>query len=300
MVISSMLRHLLNDEESLASYCSGRICNIDDIKRRMLLRERSFNRNLPDHYYRLQQIQTFDELSSLTDYMRTGLYQIANDYLELHGNRIHVKLNKFGEWHHLITLIPPLLLQSVFLHFEKPITNRNNDEFAAYKEVILLPNFRYTALPYPRIAQMESYRSREGGFHDLHMHLNGATETDIAWQDHLSMPRLIYHEMSEGFNNQKVKEHFEQESQLLDPIKYYKLLLTARKIRALIFDIIILNKNHEYHSIEDVFFKLNSDYDSIEATYEHPFSMLIQDPVRNGNPLAVESFMYISVFNYLA
>lgn len=302
MVEGSMLRFLLKDDESLLWYAAGKINSTEEIIRRLFLCERQSNRNIPDHYYRLQQENDFSGLSTLPDLLRKGLYRLSNEHLELHGNRIHVKGNRLNDWQQLITYIPPLVLQCAYLHLKNPLTDKSSTGRAKYKTEVLIPNFKYTALPFPRIPQMEHYLATSNGFHDLHMHLNGATETDVTWQDHLRMPKKIYSEMAEGFKNGKVKEQFEQESHLLEPKKYYNLLLIARQIRAILFNMIVLQKKRSDHSIKRLFFKLVNDLEteSTVPTYQNPFSELVGENQNSDKPMLAEAMFYITVFDYLS
>jgi hypothetical protein len=302
MVKPSMLRHLLSDEESLSWYGLGKPSRANEVIRRLLLCERLGNRKMPDHYYRLQQENDFDGLKTLPDLLRKGLFRLGDQHLEMRNNRIHVQPNRLNEWQQLITFIPPLVLQCAFLHIKRPLTDLSASGLLAYKNDVLSPNFKYTALPYPRVPQIENYLASNAGFHDLHIHLNGATETDMTWQDHLLVPKKIYEEMTQGFRNAKVKEQFEQESRLLEPRKYFKHILIARKIKAILYDIIILGRNRSGSSADALFLALVNDLenDTTVATYENPFSGLIREDPTSGKPMLAEALFYIRMFNYMA
>ena len=119
METSSILEHLLCDDDSLSSYFEGKLVSIEDVERRMLLLERTGNRFIPDHYYRLSQKMSFDGIDFLSGVLIKGLLHISEEHLELRKNRIHVKPEKQNDWQELITRIPPLVLQAVFLQKHK-------------------------------------------------------------------------------------------------------------------------------------------------------------------------------------
>lgn len=302
MVKASMLRFLLSDNESLQWYVNGRKSEADDVIRRLFLCERLGRRSMPDHYYRLQQDNDFQGLTTIADLLRKGLFRLGDDYLELHNQRIHVKASRLNEWQQLITFIPPLVLQCAFLHLKRPQTDITPGGLSSYTKDILLPNFKYTALPFPRVPQIEHYLATSHGFHDLHMHLNGATETDVTWQDHLLVPKKIYTEMAQGFKNSKVKEQFEQESNLLEPNTYYNLLLIARKIRTILYDIVVLKKKHSEKSTDQLLSSIVNDLEKeqIIPNYKNPFLALVNENLTSERPMLAEALFYIRVFSYLA
>lgn len=306
MVTTSIIKHLLCDDDSLSSYFGGQLVSFEAIKRRMLLLERVGNRFIPDHYYRLSQEKSFKEIDTIADVLFIGLFRIAEDHLEFRGNRIHVKQDKQNDWQELITRIPPLVLQAVFLHKHKPLTDKTTSAVQDYFKDVILPNARYTALPYPYIPQLENYIEEKNGLHDLHMHLNGSTETDIAWQDFLKEPNVIYKELVTGFGNQLVKEQFEQESHLTAPLKFRDILLIARRIRNYIFIVLYPSTLTVVDTVNtESPEKLLSKILDVNTTFcdgiDNPFSDLVGDKkVTDSFSMAVECLMYVNIFQYLS
>ena len=302
MVTSSLIKHLFCDDESLKAYFYGMEVSFTDVKRRMLLAVCKENRTIPDHHYRLIQENSFNKIESIADTLRLGLYNLAKEHLHLKGNRIHVLQEKQTSWQQLITYIPPLVLQAAFLQFVKPFDDDTPSGSIKYYNEFILPNTKYTALPYPFIPQLEHYIESKEGLHDLHMHLNGSTETDNAWQDFLHAPEDIYTKLSTAYRNQKVKEQFEQESQLLEPKIFVQLLYVARSIRELLFDFIFpeqANKPFAMNLKSVLYSLLNERDDKYTGTHIHPFSKLVNR--NNDYPflMSVEALMYVLVFRYL-
>ena len=67
---------------------------------------------------------------------------LAKKHLHLIGNRIHVLQERQNSWQELITYIPPLILQTAFLHLQIPFTDDTIEGRLNYfTKVILLEDF---------------------------------------------------------------------------------------------------------------------------------------------------------------
>lgn len=281
MVTLSIFRHLLSDHKSLREYIHCHTVSFDDIKRRLLLLERLENRHIPDHFYRMNQKRSFNDISTISDILTNGLSSLADEYLEMRGNRIYVKQNKQNQWQELLTYISPLILQAAFLFKQRPLLYDNLHEFTIYYETYIIPNFIYTALPHPYIPQLEHYITHQNGLHDLHMHLNGTTETDIVWQS------LLFNPQEFSVREAKAKEQFEQENRDEFILSSYDILYRARDLRSRIFKRI-------YSHTEECF----------KDTYPSPYHPLInifskhEDHPERWLPL--EGLMYVMTFTQLS
>lgn len=286
MVASPVTQYLLSDIDSLADYERGDKLSFEDVKRRLLLLKRLEDRDVPDHYYRLNQEKSFDGIETLGELIRIGLFRLADEHLELRGNRIYVKQNKQNMWQELITYIPPLILQIAFLHIKRPLTSFKFSDIRTYYENIILPNTKYTALPYPYILQVRNYVEQNNGFMDLHIHLNGTTEVDSVWHDFIQYPDKVAEEIEKSKNNPMVKEQLEQEYFLRTPKQFRDLLIRARSIREELFNMLF--------GIED------DSYSDKTGSVFHPFAYLIYDDITELKyPMAIEGLMYLLAFNYL-
>lgn len=297
-----MLKFLLSDNESLAKYTYGKFATLDDLKRRMLLKLRTQNSAIPDHIYRLEQEKTFQDINSLSDVLTRGLEDFVERYLELDGKRVYVKPEQQNNWQETITYIPPLLLQCVLLH-KKTYNNykHNISELHKYFKEYILPNTRYTSIPYARIPQLEYYVKQQNGLHDLHMHLNGALETDQVWQDYLFNPLGIYKDLKKGFKIPKVKEQMEQESHLLEPLTYVTLLKTAQKLRQYFFYYLFPYKNSGYENFnrEELLLEFMNNESGLSGSYKHPFLSLISNDEKYTHLMSIEALMYILILHEL-
>lgn len=304
MVTESVIRHLLSDKDSLSEYYGGRLPKYDDVCRRLLLLDRQENTRIPDHYYRMNRKQSLNSLESLGELIRGGLYRLGKEYLELRGNRIYVQQKQQNKWQELITYIPPLVLQMAYLHIERPLTSDRPGDIVAYFNEYILPNTRNTALPYPYIAQLETYMTDNKGLCDLHMHLNGTTETDRVWADFLAEPDKIYLEIKCTERDKLVKEQLEQEFSIYKPVDLRNMLFSARHIRDILLAYVIKQELLPKAACpEDLLNRVNAagshyQLDNYGSTY-HPFHRMIFGDCECQYPIAVEGLMYILVFKRL-
>lgn len=310
MVISSIVKHLLCDNDSLNSYFKGIPVSFDDVVRSLFLLERQSNKNIPDHYYSLNKQFCMQDIDSLSKILTKGISRISEEFLELRENKVYVKQELQNEWQQLITQISPLLLISSFLASHISLDIKSENEIAEYYRKYIVPNTRYTALPYPYLPQLELYAKVNGGFHDLHMHLNGSTETDTVWQDFLFEPDKAYNELNEGFKDPLTKEQYKQISGLTDPLKFKALLKSASRIRSY-FKIILFPHLFDKSALSDItdnkrlIASVNSDAETckLSDSIYHPFYSLIykhcdEADFDRSKLLSIESLMYILLFNY--
>lgn len=297
-----MLQFLLSDNESLAQYLNGSFVSLDDIKRRMLLKRRTQNLYVPDHLYRLEQEDVFDNMETLNDVFTKGLVALASNYLELERNKIYVKAEQQNSLQELLTHLPPLLLQCALLYRNaEPINKKNPDDLKTYFRDFILPNTQYTAIPSSRIPQLDHYLKERNGLHDLHMHLNGALETDQVWQDYLFYPNSIYNDLKKGFRNPKVREQLEQESSLLEPLAYVRSLKIAQKLRQVFFDYIFITEIKAYTDKYALLADLLNEQSNFQGSYKHPFVELIYSGEKHYPYLmSVEGLMYVLILQEIS
>ncbi len=237
MIPHSPLRYLLSDKYSLQSYTQGALVDFDCIKAHLFILQRREDHELPDHYHRLNHKRHIDKYETLGDLLTEGLAKLAEPFLELpegEPRRLYIRHNKINEWQELITYIPPLILISAFLYREHPHYHDRDcfcKTIVPYVADILESNLRYTALLSPFIPSLEHYLEERQGFHDLHIHLNGSTESDVVWQSLLSdIDKSFKDKLSDSRFNAQDKEHLLQEG-LSDYGELCEWLHYARRIR---------------------------------------------------------------------
>lgn len=295
MYTQSYLRYLLSDDISLQQYYFGRHCvGLDDIERSLMLFERENDRHIPDHFYRLGKEKSFDGIRYKSELFTIGLKRLANEYLEVRNGVVYVKAEQMNSWQLMLPYMPPMLLVCVMLWQENCL---EDDHELDYIKDYLLPNMEFTTYPSPYIPQLNQLLEN-GGFTDLHMHLNGALETDLTWQDFLQNPLEIKNELDKAFNLEKVKEQYTQSSMLADPDRLFKLLKVASVLRCLLYSYIYkIDLPYEFASFEDLLNKL-ADGQILDGHYaKHPFEQRLGSGIEAHY---LECLLYIRTFQQMS
>lgn len=292
----SYIKYILSDTFSLREYYHQRkVVTLQDVKRSTLLSARSVNHTIPDHYFRLGIEDSFKNINELSELFTIGLRNLSDEFLEIHDGRVFVTGYKMNEWQLLMPFIPPLLLVTVKIWEE---CGPDIEPCIDYIHNYILPSVKYTAIPSAYIPEMDSFRQVNGGFDDMHIHLNGSIETDLAWQDFMRFPERIYDEIKKSYRDNRdnrVKEHYEQLTGFSAPIDFYNLFCIAGKLREWLFNMIIYGHNiFDASSFEDLLTKLKGD---TPCHKENPFTYLLGNQIY---PLALESIFYIKILDYLA
>ncbi len=303
MVNDSIFTYLLSDTKSLSQYDRGELVLFKKVKSNLFLLLRSQDTNLPDHYYTLLQEKEFIGIYNLSLLLSKGIESLAINHLRLDTDKVHVTEDKFSSWQKLVTYIPPLLIQSKFLRINIPGKLEAEAEFQTYYDKYLKNNFRYTAISHPKIAELEDFMSHTKGLHDLHIHLNGSAETDVVWQDFLEFPDKVFDNLEKEKLNIKVIEHFEQESHLVDPYKFYRLLVVAQKLRQLFYTFIFDYENSKLKEKTPSEIIASVTRTNIHGKdnqlYKHPFKKLLKIDNDNESELPIEALMYTLIFDAL-
>jgi adenosine deaminase len=309
-----IIKYLLCDDESLFDYVNGRLCpTLNDVKRRLLLIDRQIDTRVPDNYYLLNKEYSFHKIDNLSQVLTKGLSRIANDYLELHEQRIYVKHGMANQWQELITYTPPLLYIASLLHQQCREDVRDVKGIREFYKKWIQPNTKYTALVAPYVPQLEQYVKQQNGLHDLHVHLNGTTETDRVWQDFLANPDGAREQMKGGFKNELTKEQYMQTTYVIrTPDDYWELLKTARRLRAYFFYVLFLSPYNSKKKKESVTPEKLRGYilrgakiegmDMLRESAHHPLYSLIYadgDPDSSLSLLSIEALMYVLLLKYL-
>lgn len=293
MYTQSYLRYLLGDSVALRQYYEGREVSIDDIKRNLMLAERENNHHIPDHYYRLGQVRTFENIVHISELFTIGLKRLADNYLELRDGVIFVKAEMMCEWQLMLPYMPPLLLDCIKLWSEFPLMEGKEME---YIHNHLLPNIAFTTHPSPYIPQLNEFL-KQGGFTDLHMHLNGALETDLAWQDFLHNTFEIKNELDKAFANEKVKEQYVQSIIVSNPDNLYEFLKIATVLRYLLFCYAYSRELPEqFESLQDLLQKVSEGRVMGGYYAYHPMEIVLGKGIE---PHFSEGILYIKLLQLM-
>lgn len=288
-------RHLLCDTKSLSRYFKACMqVELQDVKRDLMLIERKGNTRMPDHFYRLGQEVAFKDIKWMADLFLMGLQAVADEFLEYHGGRLFVKANKMNEWQLTIPFVPPLLLIALKIHKDGH-TDVGSVSASSYIHREITPCVRHTALLCPYIAELEHLKRETGGMTDLHLHLNGAVETDTVWQDLLTHPEPVYREVAVKLaKDEKVKEQYSQLTNLTTADELLQMLHVANELRWKIFDLAFGAETEERGmSFESFLTYIKHSEDNLTKRV-HPVQSLLP---HSEVGLSMECYLYIKVFD---
>lgn len=302
-MVDYCLRQILMDRQSLDDYEKNRQVDWSDIQRRLLINERVINPDIPDHLYRpaCNVVLSDCGINSLPALLTHGVRKLALIYLTESNGKVFIQENKFGDWQDLLTFCSPLLLYAAYLHGNAPF----NDNYEDYLNRHLSPNVRHTVLFSPNIESLQMLKHRHGGFNDLHIHLNGATETDIVWQDALDIPNKFRQNYKNSLKNSfLVKEQNEQENIFRNADELYDLLNKARALRYYLVTFLKAGETDIYPNIRaDI-----DRYNSYIIRGQHPLRRIlgaefcdeyVKDKLSYTN-LEYECLMYIMIMGLLS
>ncbi|MCS4224713.1 hypothetical protein [Sphingobacterium sp. BIGb0165] len=293
-----MLKYLFDDIESLEKYYSNEFTDLKHIGLNSFLKKRDENRNLPDHYYRLEKEELFKGVNHIGDFFLVSIPNMADRFLSIERHNLVVRSEEFFNWQECICHISPLVF--IAHKLEPYLENQYNDWtlVRSFFEKYILSNTQNTCLLRPNIIQLNAKSKNWGGLHDLHIHLNGTLETDIVWQDLLSQPNKIHRELKRSFiNKDKVLEQLKQESFLLTPGKYTHLLKIAGRLRQYFF--MYCNRSElllTFESKEDLLNQILDESTNYFDDYQvsHPFLYYIDSHDKKYRyPHSIECLMYV-------
>lgn len=292
MKTESYLQFLLLDDCSLNKYYrEQQSVGLQDVRRSMLLKVRERRYSVPDHYYRLGTEFSFSGVDNLSKLFTVGLSTLADEYLEIRSGRVFVKGERMNEWQLLLPQIPPLLLVTIRIWKEY---GHVGDDVVNYAYYHLLPSIKRTALPSAYLPEMETLRKENQGFDDLHIHLNGAVETDLAWHDFLRYPEKVYQDILKAYDNDKVKEQFEQLTEMSKPEDFLNLLRIAGRIREWVYQKVIMGIDiFGSDSYDNLLHRLAEED---ETFTEHPVKPILGD---DAFPLILEGVLYTKILDYM-
>jgi adenosine deaminase len=245
---------------------------------------------------------TFQGIGSLAQVFTIGLTKLANDYYEYQGAKIYVKAERFNQLQLLLPYMPPLILIAAMIwQYETP----SGADMSTYIAEHIAPNVRNTCILSPYIPALESLKKRKGGFSDLHIHLNGAIETDTVWQDMLQHPLEVYREIQASQQKSDVRELYKEVGLVENAYEFYRLLCIAVLIRQHLCDYLMRNKNSlsvdrntkvPEKSVESLLCEWNNAFPSDVLSVHHPLQCAFDDTM---SPILLECYMYILAFKDL-
>lgn len=183
------------------------------MKLRSRRKARSFEPYLPDYVYQNrfnheeQEIYS-ENATNFSLYLVKGLKGLANRYLYTKNDRLYVRKECHEEWMEVVQLCPPLIICAAFyLDAFKHTDNRR-----IFINQTLVKQFSETAQRRPYLFDLENTVHADSKLSDLHIHLNGSTETDMLWWSQIGeVEEWIASFRQQYYSDSKVFQQYEQE-----------------------------------------------------------------------------------------
>jgi hypothetical protein len=183
----------------------------DETEQKEVLRKACFLRfkntypSFPDHVF-AGQWEFFERSRQAKPWVMHALDCIGEYFFERRQKRVHIKSERFAEWQDHLSRIAPggVIACYVARHTEA------EDLTPERLRKCVKRYFSNTTILFPWDPLVEEYVEREG-LHEAHMHLNGSTEIDIAWQHTMENRGNVLKEISSAYQKKKqvVSELFE-------------------------------------------------------------------------------------------
>lgn len=239
-------------------YLKNELFDIADKDLELYIRENFFYS--PEYVYEKYHKEFINENSILK-----FIEQIANNFLQYEGGEILVQNNKMEEWQGLISIISPIPFIAYFYH-KHSIANKN-----IYS--ILPTNNYYSVLN-------DSFNE----IHDLHIHINGTSETYYAWNKALSNPKYfidLYNGTPHSMNSLEELLLQDSSTSLYD---FFTMLESAKIVRELLNEFIqtgIIN---------------NIDFQNFQKSINRR-KCTLNYPEQTSHPYTNELELWIQLFN---
>jgi len=263
--------------------------NKDRLKELLFIELRRSNPTFPDYVYK-NTLKDLESINSLKDIVLLSLDKISSEFIEWKKGNIYIKNDKFEEWQNILTLIPPLEVISYFF-FKNKIKKETLIDFF---------NERYSTLPSPYIPEIDY--ELKGKLIELHIHLNGTSETEHIWIDALGNPYSFLKEFKKSYSKKEVIELYNQFDMDFRPSDLYKLLKLARVIREYLT--VKIKNIKSQNDLKDLlsYFPIDafSKIPLVTSNYPYPYK---KHPYENflitKNPLIYEAAFLYDLYNFI-
>ena len=260
-----ILSNLFNDYESLHEYNEARKSHkiVDDIDvfRRLVSLERKKDPMKSDSFYEGQYDYYIPQYTGLCDLLWKMPFDLSLDYLCRISGHVFVKKERFEGWSNLLCQYPPSFIIAASL-----LDVYSNDllktSLAIEKFVdTYLSQFKYTLLLHPYIPDLNYFIRQYGKLNDLHIHLNGTTETDVVWVHILKNPHETVKIFGQIYAYEHTRKHVEQLIPHFSPNRLGEYLYVAKDLRNELLDHLASNNglnNSGYKSLYHLWGNLNA------------------------------------------
>lgn len=299
-----ILSNLFNDYESLHEYNEARkshkIVDDVDVFRRLVSLERKKDTMKSDSFYEGLYDYYIPQYTGLCDLLWKMPFDLSLDYFCRISGHVFVKKERFDGWSNLLCQYPPSFVIAASL-----LDVYSNDllEVSGSIEKFVddyLSQFKYTLLLHPYIPDLNHFIRQYGKLNDLHIHLNGTTETDVVWVHILKNPHETAKLFFQSFTCKYIRKHVEQLIPNFTPDLLSEYLYVAKELRNELLNHLASNNelcNSDYKSIYQLWGNLSvtSEYSGIQE--ELLLYLMIMSDLRryDDNEMAVKFHHYLLI-----
>lgn len=203
--------YILRDTYTLSNYDSGKVTPLSEIRRRLLDSSRSFNPYLPDYIYENRyrhenEVPDKSYIENLGSFITNGFVSLANKYLYKVNGNLYIQKEKLEEWMAVMQLCPPLLICAAY--YLNDFRNRSSN--SSFFRQVLIPQFSSSAMRIPYVFELDNWINDGKGLMDLHVHLNGTTETDMLWWSQIGQVDKWIASLRDSLVKERVRSQYEQ------------------------------------------------------------------------------------------
>ena len=270
----------LDSHRILEHYFANEVRDLKKIKRLHFTELYERQPYKPDHFVK-SEMDAFFGRDSIGAFLTASLDAVA-EMLCFRGRQLYVETDRFEEWQETILSVSPLLVIAYKVH----LAAKHEPMLDACE--LIRAHLSRTCLPSIYEPHLEDV-CRNPRLIESHMHLNGATEPDIVWQDALRNPVQFYRHLRDSLRNDGVEEQYLQLGHF-EPEDLYRLLQIAARLRDRLIDVIVCQSDLDPLPIHESLIEKQLYFSS----QVHP--MKIVEPIARLNPVQYEALFLFRAF----
>ena len=290
-----ILSNFFNDYESLHEYNQAHayhslVLDNTRIFRRLIALERRKNPLKSDSYYEGLYDCYVPQYGSLCDLLWKMPFDLSKDYLSRVQNRLMVQQERFEGWSNLLCQFPPsFIIAASLLPYYTNEQLKQSGGIVHFKNEYL-QQFQHTMILHPHIPDLNFFVGHHGGLKDLHIHLNGTTETDIVWSYLIYHPEKIILSFRDSFHKPAIRKLVEQIIPHFTPETLYNCVQDILSLRLELITQLGMNNgisSSDFHSLYDLWGDFTRQTQLTRLQEELLFNLMVMSDLRKYQQPAV-------------
>ncbi|HAW29454.1 MAG TPA: hypothetical protein DCY03_15260 [Planctomycetaceae bacterium] len=209
--------------------------------------------HVADHTLRPRLDREMAEISSPEKHISHALSSLSDHFLErqpatrgldnrknIGSGRIFrhtVRWELFEDWQNTITDILPLFVIAWRLRFGRNLLRMSAMDVAGFITNEIEPQLRFSALPTTHNPYLSSLIEQHG-LDEMHLHLNGTSESELVWRDAIMYPIEFAKKIRKPDADERREELFAQEDPSLTTEELILKIKAASRLRSALWQII--------------------------------------------------------------